>query len=102
MTKNTMFYGLLIAGGLLAYYAWKKQSAKSDATANANLNSSTTGTFVDDVPVRLDTSSATLLEEEDTKKSISQIKEPLIGTKTQTALNGVRPLQGFEETTYES
>jgi hypothetical protein len=101
MTKNTMFYGLLIAGGLLAYYAWKKQSAKSDATANANLNSSTTGTFVDDVPVRLDASSATLLEE-DTKKSISQIKEPLIGTKTQTALNGVRPLQGFEETTYES
>jgi hypothetical protein len=51
MSKNTMFYGLLIAGGLLAYYAWKKQSAKSDATANANLNSSTTGTFVDDVPV---------------------------------------------------
>ena len=102
MSKNTMIYGLLIAGGLLAYYAWKKQSAKSDATANTNLNSSTTGTFTDDVPVLLDASSATLLEEEDTKKSTSQIKEPLIGTKSQTDLNGVRPLDTYELEIFES
>jgi len=97
-----MFYGLLIAGGLLAYYAWKKQSAKSDATANANLNSSTTGTFADDVPVLLDASSATLLDEEETKKSISQIKEPLIGTNAQNSLNGARPLDTYEEQIFES
>jgi hypothetical protein len=101
MTKNTMFYGLLIAGGLLAYYAWKKQSAKSDATANANLNSSTTGTFVDDVPV-LDGTGGIKAPAEVVIKSLSQIVEPRIGTKTQTALNGVRPFQGIEETTYES
>jgi uncharacterized membrane protein YebE (DUF533 family) len=34
MSKNTMFYGLLIAGGLLAYYAWKNQSSKSESETN--------------------------------------------------------------------
>ena len=46
MSKNTMFYGLLIAGGLFAYYAWKKNSEKNKA-----LKTSTSGTFVDDVSV---------------------------------------------------
>jgi hypothetical protein len=101
MSKNTMFYGLLIAGGLLAYYAFKKQSATSDATANANLNTSTSGSFVDDVPVPLDGSAGILLEE-DTIKSISKIKEPLIGTNLQIELDGVRPFKKIEEPTYES
>jgi hypothetical protein len=35
------------------------------------------------------------------KNSISQIVEPLIGTKSQTETNDVRP-QGFAEITYES
>ena len=46
MSKNTMFYGLLIAGGLFAYYTWKKNNEKNKA-----LNTSTSGTFVDDVSV---------------------------------------------------
>jgi len=101
-----MFYGLLIAGGLLAYYAWKKQSAKSDATANTNLNSSTTGTFVDDVPVSeaivgaLDNTGG-IKPVKTIKDKISQIVEPLIGTQVQTETNNVRP-QGFAEITYES
>jgi hypothetical protein len=44
-----MFYGLLIAGGLLVYYAWKSKKANDDkAISNTT---STSGTFVDDVSV---------------------------------------------------
>ena len=100
MSKNTMIYGLLIAGGLLAYYAWKNQSSKSDTTTNSGLNSSTSGTFVDDVPV-LDGTGGSKGTLDTVKNSISQIVEPLIGTKSQTETNDVRP-QGFAEITYES
>jgi hypothetical protein len=101
MSKNTMIYGLLIAGGLLAYYAWKKKSA----TTNSTLNSSTSGTFVDDVPVSkeiadsLDNTGDKPVKT--IKEKISNIVEPLIGTKSQTETNDVRP-QGFAEITYES
>jgi hypothetical protein len=98
MSKNTMFYGLLIAGGLLAYYAWKNQSSKSES--DTNLASSTSGTFVDDVPV-LDGTGGSKGTLDTVKNSISQIVEPLIGTKSQTETNDVRP-QGFAEITYES
>ena len=102
MSKNTMIYGLLIAGGLLAYFAWKKKSA----TTNSSLNSSTSGTFVDDVPVSqaiadsLDNTGG-IKPVKTIKDKISQIVEPLIGTQVQTEKNNVRP-QGFAEITYES
>lgn len=75
MSKNTMFYGLLAVGGLLAYYAWKKNSEKNKA-----LKTSTSGTFVDDVSVlesKPITTTATELVE-DLKKSVSIISEPII------------------------
>ena len=100
MSKNTMFYGLLIAGGLLAYYAFKKNSTTSNSTANSGLNSSNSGTFVDDVPV-LDGTGGVKGTFDEVKNSLSKIVEPLIGTKSQTETNDVRP-QGFAETTYES
>jgi hypothetical protein len=88
MSKNTMIYGLLIAGGLLAYYAFKNKSA----TTNSTLNSSTSGTFVDDVPVSkeiadsLDNTGDKPVKT--IKEKISNIVEPLIGTKKQTVLTG--------------
>ena len=102
MSKNTMIYGLLIAGGLLAYYAWKKKSE----TKNSNLSSSTSGTFVDDVPVSKEIADSLdntggIKPVKTIKDKISQIVEPLIGTKSQTETNDVRP-QGFAEITYES
>ena len=103
MSKNTMLYGLLIAGGLLAYFAWKKKSA----TTNSTLSSSTSGAFVDDVPVSqaiadsLDNTGG-IKPIKSIKDKISQIVEPLLGTQVQTETNNVRPFQGFEETTYES
>ena len=93
MSKDTMIYGLLIAGGLLAYYAWKNKSATSDAIAYTNLNSSTTGTFVDDVPVSqaiadsLDNTGG-VKPVKTIKDKVSQIVEPLIGTQKQTQLTG--------------
>jgi len=75
MSKNTMFYGLLAVGGLLAYYAWKKNSEKNKA-----LKTSTSGTFLDDVSVlesKPITTTATELVE-DLKKSVSIISEPII------------------------
>jgi hypothetical protein len=75
MSKNTMFYGLLAVGGLLAYYAWKKNSEKNKA-----LKTSTSGTFVDDISVlesKPITTTATELVE-DLKKSVSIISEPII------------------------
>ena len=43
-----MFYGLLIAGGLFAYYVWKNNSKKSK---KETLTNSTSGNFADDVSV---------------------------------------------------
>ena len=80
MSKNTMFYGLLAVGGLLAYYAWKKNSEKNKA-----LKTSTSGTFVDDVSVlesKPITNSLYQLDDE-IKKSVSIISEPLIENKNE-------------------
>lgn len=80
MSKNTMFYGLLIAGGLFAYYAWKKNSEKNKA-----LNTSTSGTFVDDVSVlesKPITNSLFQLDDE-IKKSVSIISEPIMKNNEQ-------------------
>jgi hypothetical protein len=93
MSKNTMLYGLLIAGGLLAYFAWKKKSAdlaKSSETAS----NSTSGTFVDDVPVSQEVADELLQgtggvkPPKTIKNTLSQIVEPLIGTKQQVELSG--------------
>jgi uncharacterized protein YjiK len=75
-----MFYGLLIAGGLFAYYAWKKNSEKNKA-----LNTSTSGTFVDDVSVlesKPITNSLFQLDDE-IKKSVSIISEPIMKNNEQ-------------------
>lgn len=85
MNKNTMLYGLLIAGGLLAYYAWKKQSATANATANSTLNSTTSGTFVDDVSV-LEGTGGIKAPVNNIVKSLSKIVEPLMPTKQEREL----------------
>lgn len=84
MSKNTMFYGLLIAGGLFAYYTWKKNSEKSK---NEALNTSTSGTFVDDVSVLESKPIITQLSssyiDDEIKKPISKIIEPIIENKNE-------------------
>lgn len=91
MSKNTMLYGLLIAGGLLAYFAWKKKSAGS---SDASQTASTSGTFVDDVPVSQEVADELIQGTggvkpvKSIKDTVSQIVEPLIGTKKQTELSG--------------
>jgi hypothetical protein len=91
MSKNTMLYGLLIAGGLLAYFAWKKNNAGSGNYSETE-STSTSGTFVDDVPVSQEVAEE-LLEGNikiPTFQSIkeSKIVEPLIGTTQQVQLSG--------------
>jgi len=79
MSKNTMFYGLLIAGGLFAYYAWKNNKEKNKA-----LNTSTSGTFVDDVSVLESNPIITQSYiQDEIKKPISKIIEPLIENKNE-------------------
>ena len=87
MNKNTMFFGLLIAGGLLAYYAWKKQSATTSSTSN----STSTGTFVDDIPVtpnQLGIMPKEVSALDTVKNTVSKIIDPLISTKKQEELSG--------------
>jgi hypothetical protein len=91
MSKNTMLYGLLIAGGLLAYFAWKKNNAGSADSQSAS--NSTSGTFVDDVPVSQEVADELLqgtggIKPVRTQDTLSQIVEPLIGTKQQVELSG--------------
>lgn len=93
MSKNTMLYGLLIAGGLLAYFAWKKKSADS-ANQSQTASNSTSGTFVDDVPIpqkvadELLQGTGGIKPVRSIKDTVSQIIEPLIGTKQQAKLSG--------------
>jgi len=88
-----MLYGLLIAGGLLAYFAWKKKSAES-AKSSETASNSTSGTFVDDVPVSQEVANELLQgtggirPPKTIKNTLSQIAEPLIGTKQQVELSG--------------
>jgi hypothetical protein len=90
MSKNTMLYGLLIAGGLLAYFAWKKNSAGS--TGSMTESTSTSGTFADDVPVSQEVADELLqgtggIKPVRSQDTLSQIIEPLIGTKEQMELS---------------
>lgn len=114
MNNKTLFYGFLIAGGLLAYYAFKKNSEK-----NITSPTSTSGTFVDDVSVLSETGGIkgikpekeTLLDDvsvlsetggikgikpeketliEDVKNSVSKIVDPFI------AENKILTVQTFE------
>ena len=95
MNNKTMFYGLLIAGGVLAYYAWKKNSLSASQNAQKGRTrsmSATSGVFIDDVPV--DPSLFGLKTNEGdspfqkVKDAVSQIVEPFIGTKKQNELKG--------------
>lgn len=90
-----MFYGLLIAGGVLVYYAWMKNSltaSQNAQKARKRSMSATSGIFVDDIPV--DPSLFGLKTSEDdspfkkVKDAVSQIVEPFIGTKKQNELTG--------------
>ena len=83
MSKNTMFYGLLIAGGLLAYYAWKKNKANTEKTMTSP--TSTSGTFVDDVSV-LEIGTGGIKPPRPILKS--QIVEPLIAENKKLDLSG--------------
>jgi uncharacterized protein YjiK len=75
MSKNTVFYGLLAVGGLIAYYAWKNNKEKNKA-----INTSTSGTFVDDVSVLEGNPITNTLYQldDEIKKSVSIISEPII------------------------
>jgi hypothetical protein len=78
-----MFYGLLIAGGLLAYYAWKKNKANTEKTMTSP--TSTSGTFVDDVSV-LEIGTGGIKTPRPILKS--QIVEPLIAENKKLDLSG--------------
>jgi hypothetical protein len=87
MNNKTMLYGLLFAGGLLAFYAWKKNSAsKGDATTNTTTAS--TGTFADDVPVTqsLGVKKDTLLNS--INNSVSNIVDPFLGNIKESQPSG--------------
>lgn len=88
MNKNTMLYGLLVAGGLLAYYAWKKNKANAEKTMTSP--TSTSGTFVDDVSVLSETGGVKPVTKliDDVKNSVSQIVNPIISEKKQLDLSG--------------
>ena len=91
MNKNTILYGLLIAGGLLAYFAWKKKSADSAHKSQTASNSNSV-TFVDDAPVSQEVADDLLqgtggIKPIRTQDTLSQIIEPLIGTKQQMELS---------------
>lgn len=90
MNKNTIVYGLLIAGGLLAYYAWKNEKANADKTKE-EATSLSDGKFVDDVPVSPDVlgiknAKNSLIKQPKNKTSL--IVEPLIGKRQSTKLSG--------------
>lgn len=90
MNKNTIVYGLLIAGGLLAYYAWKNEKTNAEK-AKEEVKSLSSGTFVDDVPVSPDVlgiknAKNSLIQE--VKNKTSLIVEPLIGKRQSTKLSG--------------
>jgi hypothetical protein len=95
MNNKTMFYGLLIAGGVLAYYAWMKNSltaSKNAQKGRTSLMSATSGVFVDDVPVDLSLFGLKASEDnspfQNVKEAVSQIVEPLFGTQKQGELTG--------------
>jgi len=90
MNKNTIVYGLLIAGGLLAYYAFKKEKANAEK-AKEEATASGSGTFVDDIPVPakvLGIRNPKKGSIQELKNKVSQIAEPLMGTKQLTKLSG--------------
>ena len=96
MNNKTMFYGLLALGGVLAYYAWKKNSLSAEQSLKGTSTtplSHTSGIFVDDVPVSpsvlgipASTTSTNFVEK--VKNKVSSIVEPIIGTQKQTQLTG--------------
>lgn len=83
MNKNTMLYGLLVAGGLLAYFAWKKN--KANAEKETTSPTSTSGTFVDDVSV-LEIGTGGIKPPRPILKS--EIIEPLIAENKKLDLSG--------------
>jgi hypothetical protein len=95
MNKNTMFYGLIALGGVLAYYAWKQHSlSMKQSSENATTPlSHTSGIFADDVPVSQELADVLqgtggIKPVRTIKETVSQIIEPLIGTPKQTVLTG--------------
>lgn len=88
-----MLYGLLIAGGLLAYFTWKKNIAGASNNSKKVLNS-TSGTFIDDVPVSKEIADKLLQNTGGIKpvksmtERVSEFVQPLIKGKQQEKLSG--------------
>jgi hypothetical protein len=91
MNKNTVLYGLLIAGGLFAYFAYKKKNASLDKDTTAPL-----------APTGSIKAMTTPLNKKDdavfqnpkltlggNRTSVSQIVEPIIGTGTESELSNL-------------
>ena len=87
-----MIYGLAVSGILLAYYAWKKNTASSDKKSDnlfgSTSSSTNSGTFVDDVPVSLDNFGEGKTALDKIKDSVSQIIEPILGKSNSTQSSG--------------
>jgi len=82
MNKNTVLYGLLVAGGLLAYFAYKKKNASLDKdsttpTVGAESIKPTAITMGKKDDAVFQTNKPTLGA---TRARVSQIVEPIIGT----------------------
>jgi hypothetical protein len=92
MNKNVMVYGLVVVGGILAYYTLKEYNlrAKKNAQNKTTPLSQTSGIFVDDVPINISVLGIQLESKnspfENIKNSVSQIIEPFISTQKQNQL----------------
>ena len=97
MNNKTLFCGLLVVGGIFAYYAWKQHSLSTEETSetpSSTPTTSSTGSFVDDVPVNpsllgITTSSSTptsFLNK--VKSAVSQVVEPFSSSTKQTQSTG--------------
>ena len=98
MNKNTAFYGIVILGGILGYYAWKNHSMieKEEAQGLTSIKKihSDTNTFVDDAPVNpnilgIPSVKKTTPFVETVKKSLSKITEPFTSNKNKIEITGL-------------
>ena len=97
MNKKTLLYGLIALGGVLVYYAWKEHnlSSKNNSKINNTTPTSSTGTFVDDVPVNpevlgIKSSNPTLLDS--ITNTVKSISEPLSSSVINSVKSGASTL----------
>ena len=97
MNKKTLLYGLIALGGVLVYYAWKEHnlSSKNNSKANDITPTSSTGTFVDDVPVNpevlgIKPSNPSLLDS--VTNTVKSLSEPLSNSIINSVKSGASTL----------